>query len=109
MTARPRAEKSSRIQNPASPSCFAVITACISCVIVVMAPRGTIAQAPDDTTRLVQEYVRIDTAIPPGDTRKAADFLAGVFQRADIPVTRYESAPGKAEVLFDALRDTLAR
>jgi acetylornithine deacetylase/succinyl-diaminopimelate desuccinylase-like protein len=105
MTARPRAEKSSRIQNPASPSSFAVITACISCVIVVMAPRGTIAQALDETTRLVQEYVRIDTANPPGDTRKAADFLAGIFQRADIPVTRYESAPGKA-IIYARLKAT---
>jgi len=105
MTARPRAAKSSRIQNPASPSCFAVITACISCVIVVMAPRGTIAQAPDETTRLVQEYVRIDTANPPGDTRKATDFLAGIFQRADIPVTRYESAPGKA-IVYARLKAT---
>ena len=48
---------------------------------------------------IFQEYVRIDTSNPPGDTRKAADFLAGVLERDGIPVTRYESEPGKAIVL----------
>jgi acetylornithine deacetylase/succinyl-diaminopimelate desuccinylase-like protein len=56
------------------------------------------AQMPDEPTRLVQEYVRIDTSNPPGDTRKAADFVAGVLERDGIAVTRYESAPGKAIV-----------
>ena len=51
------------------------------------------AQMPDEPTRLLQEYVRIDTSNPPGDTRKAADFVAGVLQRDGIAVTRYESAP----------------
>jgi acetylornithine deacetylase/succinyl-diaminopimelate desuccinylase-like protein len=49
-------------------------------------------------TRLLTEYVRIDTSNPPGDTRKAADFLAGILEREGIPVTRYESEPGKATV-----------
>jgi acetylornithine deacetylase/succinyl-diaminopimelate desuccinylase-like protein len=57
------------------------------------------AQQLDETTRLLQEYVRIDTSNPPGDTRKAADFLAGVLQREGLAVTRYESEPGKAIVL----------
>src|SRR5262245_66470372 len=57
------------------------------------------AQEPDETTRLLQEYVRIDTSNPPGDTRKAADFLAGVLEREGIPVARYESEPGKAIVI----------
>ncbi len=35
---------------------------------------------------------------PPGDTRKAADFLSSVLEREGIGVTRYESAPGKAIV-----------
>src|SRR5207253_1382924 len=63
------------------------------------------AQSPDwtaigaEATRLLQDYVRIDTSNPPGDTRKAADFLAGVLEREGIAVVRYESAPGKAIVL----------
>src|SRR5690242_19745373 len=56
-------------------------------------------QDVDEATRLLQQYVQIDTTVPPGDTRKAADFLQGVFQREGIPVTRYESSPGKAIVL----------
>jgi len=56
------------------------------------------AQTPDEATRLLQEYVRIDTSNPPGDTRKAADFLASIFEREGIPFTRYESAPGKSIV-----------
>src|SRR6185436_11127979 len=43
--------------------------------------------------------VRIDTSNPPGNTSKAADFLAGVLQREGSAVTRYESEPGKAIVL----------
>src|SRR6266550_8646873 len=52
-------------------------------------------------------YVRIDTSNPPGDTRKAADFLAAIFEREGIPVTRYESAPGKA-ILYARLRATVS-
>ena len=59
----------------------------------------------DEATRLLQQYVRIDTSNPPGDTRKAADFLAGVLEREGIPVTRYESEPGKA-ILYARLKAT---
>jgi acetylornithine deacetylase/succinyl-diaminopimelate desuccinylase-like protein len=72
---------------------------------LILAGRPTIAQAPDEATRLLQEYVRIDTSNPPGDTRKAADFLAGIFQREGIPITRYESAPGKA-IIYARLKAT---
>jgi acetylornithine deacetylase/succinyl-diaminopimelate desuccinylase-like protein len=65
------------------------------------------AQTVDEATRLLQEYVRIDTSNPPGDTRKAADFLAGIFQRDGIRVERYESAPGKA-ILYARLKTTLS-
>jgi acetylornithine deacetylase/succinyl-diaminopimelate desuccinylase-like protein len=53
----------------------------------------------DETTTLLQQYVRIDSSNPPGTTSKAADFLAGVLQREGIAVTRYESEPGKGIVL----------
>jgi acetylornithine deacetylase/succinyl-diaminopimelate desuccinylase-like protein len=64
-------------------------------------------QPPDDATRLLSEYVRIDTSNPPGDTRKAADWLAAVLAREKIPVTRYESAPGKA-IIYARLKATAA-
>src|SRR5437773_7578549 len=53
-------------------------------------------------------YVRIDTPNPPGDTRKAADFLAAIFEREGIPVTQYESAAGKA-IVFARLRATVSQ
>ena len=62
-------------------------------------------QPQDEATRLLQEYVRIDTSNPPGDTRKAADFLAGILEREGVPVTRYESEPGKA-ILYARLKAT---
>src|SRR4029078_7639532 len=63
-------------------------------------------RAADETTRLLQEYVRIDTSNPPGDTRKAADFLVATFEREGIPVTRYESQPGKA-IVYAKLKATV--
>jgi len=61
-------------------------------------------------TRLLQEYVRIDTSNPPGDTRKAADFLAAIFEREGHSGRRgYESAPGKAIVYGAAEREPSRR
>jgi acetylornithine deacetylase/succinyl-diaminopimelate desuccinylase-like protein len=65
------------------------------------------AQQSDETTQLLQQYVRIDTSNPPGDTRKAADFLSGVLEREGIPVTRYESEPGKA-IVYARLKATVS-
>jgi acetylornithine deacetylase/succinyl-diaminopimelate desuccinylase-like protein len=66
---------------------------------------SVLAQTPDEATRLLQEYVRIDTSNPPGDTRKAADFLQRVLEGEGIPVTRYESAPGKV-IVYARLKAT---
>jgi acetylornithine deacetylase/succinyl-diaminopimelate desuccinylase-like protein len=71
----------------------------LSFVTFVSFVRGAAAQDADEATRLLREYVAIDTSNPPGDTRKAADFLAGILERDGIRVTRYESAPGKSIVL----------
>jgi acetylornithine deacetylase/succinyl-diaminopimelate desuccinylase-like protein len=76
-------------------------------VSFVLNARSTQGQPPDETTRLLTEYVKIDTSNPPGDTRKAADFLAAIFEREGIPVTRYESAPGKA-IIYARLKATIA-
>lgn len=50
-------------------------------------------------TRILQQYVRIDTSIPPGTVTKAADLLQGILEQEGIPVTRYESGPGRSIVL----------
>src|SRR5258705_11274896 len=65
------------------------------------------AQPQDEAVRLLSEYVRIDTSNPPGDTRKTADFLAAILDREGIPVTRYESAPGKA-IIYARLKATVS-
>src|SRR5213594_2212276 len=85
----------------------------VACVSFVVAQRSIGAQTidwkaiGDEAITLLQEYVRIDTSNPPGDTRKAADFLAAIFERDGIPVTRYESAPGKA-IVYARLKATLS-
>src|SRR5262245_55470233 len=61
--------------------------------------------AGQEAARYLQEYVRIDTSNPPGDTRKAADFLAAILEHEGIDVTRYESAPGKA-IVYGRLKAT---
>ena len=65
------------------------------------------AQDQEEITRLLQHYVAIDTSNPPGDTRKAADFLAAILEQEGIPVTRYESAPGKA-IIYARLKATVS-
>jgi acetylornithine deacetylase/succinyl-diaminopimelate desuccinylase-like protein len=61
----------------------------------------------EEITRLLMEYVRIDTSNPPGDTTRAADFLASILEREGIPVTRYESAPGKS-IVYARLKATVS-
>jgi acetylornithine deacetylase/succinyl-diaminopimelate desuccinylase-like protein len=61
----------------------------------------------DEAVALLKQYVAIDTSNPPGDTRKAADFLTSVLARDGIPVTRYESAPGKA-IIYARLKATVS-
>jgi len=57
------------------------------------------ARVSDEAIKTLQTYVRIDTSNPPGDTRRTADLLQGILEREGVPVTRYESAPGKAIVV----------
>jgi len=72
---------------------------------VGLAPRASSGQEVDwsrtaeAAVRALQEYVRIDTSNPPGRTTAAADFLTRLLEAEGVPVTRYESAPGKAIVL----------
>jgi acetylornithine deacetylase/succinyl-diaminopimelate desuccinylase-like protein len=92
---------------------LATVVAFVAFVPFVAAERTIAAQTidwnaiGDDAIKLLQEYVRIDTSNPPGDTRRAADFLAAIFEREGIPVTRYESAPGKA-IVYARLKATIS-
>ncbi len=52
-----------------------------------------------EALKTLQGYVRINTANPPGDVTKAADYLSAILKREGIEVTRYESAPGRSILL----------
>jgi acetylornithine deacetylase/succinyl-diaminopimelate desuccinylase-like protein len=81
---------------------------CTLCLLVLLAAvRPASAQQPDEATRLLREYVAIDTSNPPGDTSKAADFLTTILARDGIVSTRYESAPGKA-IVYARLKATVS-
>jgi acetylornithine deacetylase/succinyl-diaminopimelate desuccinylase-like protein len=47
----------------------------------------------------LQRYIRIDTANPPGDVRKAADLLQAILEAEHIPATRYETGEGRSIIL----------
>jgi acetylornithine deacetylase/succinyl-diaminopimelate desuccinylase-like protein len=68
-------------------------------VIFVAFAAGALAQSTDEAARLLQQYVAIDSSNPPGEYKKAADFVASILEREGIAVTRYEAAPGKSIVL----------
>ena len=53
----------------------------------------------DEALQTLVQYIRINTTNPPSDTQKTAELLAGLLKAAGLPVTRYESAPGKAIVM----------
>src|SRR5215217_9233326 len=82
-------------------------TAFVSLVSSVLSARSAQPQALDETTRLLQEYVAIDTSNPPGDTTKAAAFLTSILEKEGIPVTRYESSPGKV-IIYARLKATVS-
>jgi acetylornithine deacetylase/succinyl-diaminopimelate desuccinylase-like protein len=73
--------------------------------LALVLPRGAGAQdaywagVQTEASRLLQQYVRIDTSVPPGDVTRAADLLEGVLEKEGIPVTRYESGPGRSIIL----------
>lgn len=52
-----------------------------------------------ETTRYLQDLVRIDTTNPPGNETKAAEYLAGVLRREGIEPTILESAPGRGNLV----------
>jgi acetylornithine deacetylase/succinyl-diaminopimelate desuccinylase-like protein len=52
----------------------------------------------DETVKMMQEYLRIDTSNPPGNELAAAQFFHRLFEQAGIPSTIYEYAPGRADL-----------
>jgi acetylornithine deacetylase/succinyl-diaminopimelate desuccinylase-like protein len=54
------------------------------------------APAPFDLLGTLRDYIRIDTSNPPGNERKAADFLKAILDREGIPAEIVDIAPGRA-------------
>lgn len=52
----------------------------------------------DETVKLLQEYLRIDTSNPPGNELAAAEFFRRLFDGAGIPNTVYTYTPGRANI-----------
>ena len=52
----------------------------------------------DETVKLLQEYLRIDTSNPPGNELKTAEFFQKLFDRAGIENTVFEYLPGRANI-----------
>ena len=71
----------------------------------MLVPALSIAQTPDwkaieaEAVKTLQSYVRINTSVPPGDVKAAADLLQGILQREGIDVKRFESGPGRSILL----------
>ena len=54
----------------------------------------------DEAVDTLQRYLRLDTTNPPpGKVTDAADFLQTILKRENIPVTRFEGAPGKVNLV----------
>lgn len=48
---------------------------------------------------LLQQYLRIDTTVPPGNEKRATDFFRAVLEKEGIPVLVDEFAPGRANLM----------
>ncbi len=51
----------------------------------------------DETVKLLQDYLRVDTSNPPGNELAAAEFFHKLFDQSGIPNTIYPIAPGRAD------------
>jgi acetylornithine deacetylase/succinyl-diaminopimelate desuccinylase-like protein len=74
-----------------------VAVACLSAAPRAQSPNWEALQA--DALRTLQQYIRINTAIPPGDVTKAADFLTGILEREGIAVQRFTPGEGRAIIV----------
>ncbi|MBX9669450.1 MAG: M20/M25/M40 family metallo-hydrolase [Candidatus Obscuribacterales bacterium] len=52
--------------------------------------------AGDEATKILSEYLKIDTTVPPGNEQKGAEYLASVLKKDGIESQILETAPGRA-------------
>lgn len=55
--------------------------------------------AAAEATALLQAFIRVDTTNPPGNERRAADFLEEIFDREGIECEVFDQGGGRANVL----------
>jgi acetylornithine deacetylase/succinyl-diaminopimelate desuccinylase-like protein len=73
--------------------------------LVLAVARPSLAQIADwkaiesEAVKTLQSYLRIDTSVPPGDVKPAADLLIAILEREGIAVRRFESGPGRSIVM----------
>lgn len=53
----------------------------------------------DEATQLLSQYIRVNTSNPPGNEAAAAEFFRVILEREGLPVTVWEPAPGKANII----------
>ena len=47
----------------------------------------------------LKQLIRIDTTNPPGNERPAAEYLARVFEKENVPFELVESLPGRTSIV----------
>jgi acetylornithine deacetylase/succinyl-diaminopimelate desuccinylase-like protein len=53
----------------------------------------------EEATRLLSEYIRVDTVNPPGNETRACDWYAAIFDREGIPYERYDPGDNRATLV----------
>lgn len=76
-----------------------------ACLATALASFPAPAQAQTDwpayearAVELLRQYLRMDTANPPGNERRAAEFFCELFSKENIECQIFEIAPGRANV-----------
>ena len=91
------------------PACVRLLAvfASVSFVSFVSSVSARQAQELDEITRLLPQYVAIDTSNPPATRARPRTCSPAILEKEGIPVTRYESAPGKA-IVYARLKATVS-
>ena len=87
--------------------------------VTELPPRVALSTAPrgpdewkalgNEAAQLLSQYIHINTTNPPGNERRAADWLAAVLAREGIEAQVFEPAPGKANLYARLRGDRSAR
>ena len=62
-------------------------------------PSAPAPEAPFDLLGTLRDYLRLDTSNPPGNERRAAEFLKTILDREGIPAEIVDVAPGRANLV----------